>query len=238
MFYLYENKNLERKGNGLLARIMKNILLVDDEPMFFDLLNLQSPAISTYCFHYLQDPKLVFDVVDAKAIDLILMDWKLAGESGLEYVKLIRAHPSCCNIPIIMLTVRGEKNCIIEALTQGANDHVVKPFDFEILTARIHAQLAKHGSNTRIRLYCETYEVAFDNKKIKFRRKEFIIFKTLLENPDRTFLRKDLNDLTSGEDVFVSGRSIDTFIRFLRKKLPSPDLIETVRGKGYRIKLP
>lgn len=217
---------------------MKNILLIDDEPMFFDLLILETPLTSSYQFHYLQDPQHIFEVMEKKLVDLILMDWKLASESGLDYVKLIRAHPCYCDIPIIMLTVRGEKQFVVEALTQGANDYVTKPFDFEILTARIHAQLAKHNLKPNIRIFPDTFEVSFGNKKIKLRRKEFLIFKTLIESPDKTFLRKDLNDLTSGEDVFVSDRSIDTFIRFLRKKLPSPDLIETVRGKGYRIRLP
>lgn len=214
---------------------MKNILLVDDEPMFFDFFIENSNP--SYRFFYIQNPIDLLSAIDDNSIDLVLMDWNLKGESGLDYVKLLRSHPRYSNLPIIMLTSKSEKENVIGGLSGGANDYVTKPFDIDILMARIHSQFSKDHGSVPIKLFQETFEIEIDGKRIKLRRKEFLILKTLLESPDKTFSRLTLNELTSGKDTFVSARSIDTFVRYLRQKLPAPKLIKTIRGKGYQINL-
>lgn len=211
---------------------MINALLVDDEPMFFDLLKISRQSVCNFLF--IQEPANLFDFLEHNPVDIILMDWNLGGKSGLDYVKEIRSNPTFCSLPIIMLTAKSDKSHVIEGLNFGADDYITKQsFDIDVLIARIQAHLSKKQLQVPVKLLPQTFEILIDNKRIKLRRKEFLIFKTLLEHPETTFTREYLNGLTSGSDVFVSGRSIDTFVRFLRQKLPYPELIQTVRGKGY-----
>jgi DNA-binding response OmpR family regulator len=214
---------------------MLNILLVDDESIFFEMLS--DKKSNKYRFFYVSDPKTAASAIEKNKIDLVLMDWNLKDESGLDYVKQLRCHHLYSKIPIIMLTGNVENASIVQGLNSGANDYVTKPFNFDVLSARIDALLRKNTANTPIELNQETFEITLSGTKIRLRKKEFMIMKILLENPDRTFTRDDLNNLTSGEDIFVGRRSIDTFVRYLRKKLPCPTVIETIRGKGYKINI-
>lgn len=217
--------------------IMKNVLLIDDEAVFFEMLtDTQIPDIK---FHYLNHPETATKVIEEQKIDLILMDWNLNEECGIKHLKTLKNHPKYNKVPIIMLTAKGLDVEIVTALNAGANDYITKPFKFPVLVARIHAQLRKDKTMFPIKLYEDTFEIQINDKnKISLRKKEFVIFKTLLESPDKTFSREYLNDITSGIEVHVGDRSIDTFVRMLRKTLEdnqvSPDLIQTIRGKGYK----
>ena len=174
-----------------------------------------------------------------------LLDWMLPEISGVEICKLGRSKPDIKNIPIIMLTAKGEEEDKIKGLTAGADDYVTKPFSVPELMARVKTNLRRAPEIT------PTKELVFEDTRMDLVEKkvfrgenyihlgptEFRLLKMLLETPGKVFSRETLLKTVWGDNIYVESRTVDVHIRRLRKSLNDfgPDYIRTVRATGYAI---
>lgn len=176
---------------------------------------------------------------------VILLDWMLPEISGVEICKLVRSKPDIKNIPIIMLTAKGEEEDKIKGLTAGADDYVTKPFSVPELMARVKTNLRRAPEITPTKeLVFEDIRMDLVEKKV-FRGEnyihlgptEFRLLKMLLETPGKVFSRETLLKTVWGDNIYVESRTVDVHIRRLRKSLNDfgPDYIRTVRATGYAI---
>lgn len=183
--------------------------------------------------------------VEKYAPSVILLDWMLPEISGVEICKLIRSKPDIKNIPIIMLTAKGEEEDKIKGLTAGADDYVTKPFSVPELMARVKANLRRAPEITTTKeLIFEDIRMDLVEKKV-FRGDnyihlgptEFRLLKMLMETPGKVFSREVLLKTVWGDNIYVESRTVDVHIRRLRKSLNDfgPDYIRTVRATGYSI---
>ena len=176
---------------------------------------------------------------------VILLDWMLPEMSGVEICKLIRSKPDIKDIPIIMLTAKGEEEDKIKGLNAGADDYVTKPFSVLELVARVKTQL-RHAPEPMAEedLIFEDIKMDLVAKKV-FRGDNFIhlgptefrLLKLFLENPKKVFSREYLLKNVWGNNIYVESRTVDVHIRRLRRALNEygPDYIRTVRATGYAI---
>jgi two-component system phosphate regulon response regulator PhoB len=178
--------------------------------------------------------------------DIALLDWMIEGISGLEVCRRLRRAPETANVPIIMLTARGEEEDRVRGLETGADDYVTKPFSPRELVARVHAVLRR----VRPALAGETLSYAdleMDTVGHKVRRggevvplgpTEFRLLKHFLEHPGHVFSRERLLDSVWGHDSDIESRTVDVHIRRLRKAInvgDRSDIIRTVRSAGYAL---
>lgn len=176
--------------------------------------------------------------------DLILLDWMLPGISGLELCRRLRNGRTSRNIPIILLTAKGEETDRIRGLTTGADDYIVKPFSVPELLARVKAIL-RRASPERIAVVLSIHDICMDReshrvtrngREIRLGPTEFRLLEFLMESPGRVFSRAQLLDGVWGHDVYVDERTVDVHIGRLRKAINrgrDKDPIRTVRGAGY-----
>ncbi|MBR2921748.1 MAG: phosphate regulon transcriptional regulator PhoB [Alphaproteobacteria bacterium] len=176
---------------------------------------------------------------------VILLDWMLPEMSGVEICKLIRSKPDIKDIPIIMLTAKGEEEDKIKGLSAGADDYVTKPFSILELVARVKTQL-RHAPEPVVDedLVFEDIKMDLVTKKV-FRGEnyihlgptEFRLLKLFLGNPKKVFSREYLLKNVWGNNIYVESRTVDVHIRRLRRALNEygPDYIRTVRATGYAI---
>ena len=183
--------------------------------------------------------------VEKNMPSVILLDWMLPEMSGVEICKLIRSKPDIKNIPIIMLTAKGEEEDKIKGLSAGADDYVTKPFSIPELMARVKTQLRRAPEpQTEKELIFEDIRMDLVEKKV-FRNDnyihlgptEFRLLKMLLETPGKVFSRDFLLKNVWGDNIYVESRTVDVHIRRLRRALNDfgPDYIRTVRATGYAI---
>ncbi len=182
----------------------------------------------------------------SKPCDLILLDLMLPGVSGLEICKNLRAAPKTANIPIIMVTAKGEEADIVVGLELGADDYVVKPFSPKVLMSRVRAVLRRQRTSTdatsgapikfdNLEIHSGKREVLIDSKPIDLTYTEFQILYFLASRPGWVFTRYQIVDAAKGEGYPVTDRAVDVHIVSLRKKLGAcGKYIETIRGVGYR----
>lgn len=176
---------------------------------------------------------------------VILLDWMLPELSGVEICRLVRSKPDIKNIPIIMLTAKGEEEDKIKGLSSGADDYVTKPFSVPELMARVKTQL-RHSPEpqTEKELVFEDIRMDLVEKKV-FRGDNFIhlgptefrLLKMLMENIGKVFSREYLLKNVWGDNIYVESRTVDVHIRRLRRALNKygPDYIRTVRAAGYSL---
>ncbi len=178
---------------------------------------------------------------------VILLDWMLPEMSGVEICKLIRSKPDIKNIPVIMLTAKGEEEDKVKGLSAGADDYVTKPFSVPELMARVKSQLRRAPEpQTEKELRFEDIRMDLVEKKV-FRGEnyihlgptEFRLLKMLMETPGKVFSREFLLKNVWGDNIYVESRTVDVHIRRLRKSLNEfgQDYIRTVRATGYAIDL-
>ena len=178
--------------------------------------------------------------------DLIILDWMLPGISGIELCRRLRAGKASLNIPILILTARGEEQDRIRGLTTGADDYVVKPFSLPELMARVRAilrranpeRLAQTLEVEDIELDREAYRVMRNGREVRLGPTEFKLLEFMMESPGRVFTRTQLLDGVWGRDVYVDERTVDVQIGRLRKAINrgnEKDPIRTVRGAGYAL---
>jgi len=188
-------------------------------------------------------------ILQSKEADCIILDIMLPGMDGLKTLKKIRENKNFQTLPIILCTARGEEADIIAGLELGADDYVVKPYSPRVLAARIRAGLRRkeaaqgEGSQKKIfrhgkiSLDIDRHTVHLENKPLDLFPTEFALLVQFMSNPDIVFSRQRLITAIHGSDYPVTDRSIDVQIMGLRKKLEdSGDMIETIRGIGYRFK--
>ena len=176
---------------------------------------------------------------------VILLDWMLPELSGVEICKLIRNKPDIKNIPIIMLTAKGEEEDKVKGLSSGADDYVTKPFSIPELMARVKTnirrapepQTEKELAFEDIVMDMETKQVHRGDNYIHLGPTEFRLLKTLMEVPGKVFSREYLLKTVWGDNIYVESRTVDVHIRRLRKSLNEfgPDYIRTVRATGYAL---
>jgi DNA-binding response OmpR family regulator len=220
----------------------KNVLIVDDQKEWFDVLNMAEH--SDLNFVYLESPDKVVDTIKTEYIDLVLMDWDLGTntKSGVQTIKDIRDYLVTANIPIIMFSGKTDSKDMSFAINQGADDYISKPFDLDLLMAKVKAHLRKHGVEGQSRKHYyrnilineDSLSIELKNKEYSFSKKEFTIVKALITNPDKTFSREELN-IMDCPYYNVSARTIDTLMTKIRKKFNDEKIVQTVSKKGYRI---
>jgi len=223
---------------------MAKVLVVEDEQALALLLkyNLEKEGYDVV----IEDRgNKVLGVVERECPSLILLDWMLPELSGVEICKIIRSKPDLKNIPIIMLTAKGQEEDKIKGLNAGADDYVTKPFSVPELMARVKTNMrrAPQIMVTKELIY-EDIKMDLVQKKV-FRNEnyvhlgptEFRLLRILIENPGQVFSREYLLKTVWGNNIYVESRTIDVHIRRLRKALNTygADYIRTVRATGYSI---
>jgi two-component system phosphate regulon response regulator PhoB len=185
---------------------------------------------------------------------LVVLDWMLPGASGVDLARKIRAKSDRDDLAILMVTAKAEAADIVTGLDAGADDYLTKPFEPQVLIARVKALLRRHRRPAAQRaapagavvesfqigdlsIDSGTYEVKCAGEAISLTPSEFKLLQTLAQNRGRVLTRESLIQHVQGEGVSVVGRTVDTHVFGLRKKLGDcADVIETVRGIGYRVK--
>lgn len=221
------------------------VLVVEDEADLATLLtyNLEREGFRT---HTALDGDEALLVAAEERPDLILLDWMLPHRSGLEVCRQLRRSAKSRDIPIIMLTARGEEADRVRGLDSGADDYISKPFSMTELLARMRAVLrrAAPGMADEILSYGDVvmdlaaHRVRRGGRDIHLGPTEFRLLRHFLQNPGRVFSREQLLDGVWGHDVYVESRTVDVHIRRLRKALNHEgdrDLIRTVRSAGYAL---
>jgi len=178
--------------------------------------------------------------------DLVILDWMLPGVSGIELCRRLRSRPETRQLPIVMLTARGEESERVRGLSTGADDYVVKPFSVPELLARV-AALLRRASPERVADVLGFGDIAIDREKKRVTRggrpidlgpTEYRLLEFLMERPGRVFSREQLLDGVWGSDIYIDERTVDVHVGRLRKALnrgDEVDPIRTVRGSGYAL---
>ncbi|MBP7370195.1 MAG: phosphate regulon transcriptional regulator PhoB [Arenimonas sp.] len=221
-----------------------HILIVEDEPAIREMIAfaLRTQSYLPICA---QDGKQAIDAISEKIPDLILLDWMLPGMSGIDLVKRFRKEANTREIPIIMLTAKGDETDRITGFDHGVDDYVVKPFSARELLARIKAVLRRSreteddGSiqSGEIRLDAGQHKLLIRNEVVHIGPTEYRLLHFFMSHANRVYTRNQLLDFVWGGSSEIEDRTIDVHIRRLRKVLEPfqlDSLIETIRGSGYR----
>jgi two-component system phosphate regulon response regulator PhoB len=221
------------------------ILVAEDEDAISTLLqyNLEKDG---YEVALAGDGEEALVLIDERQPDLVLLDWMLPKVSGIEVCRRLRGKTESRNLPIIMLTARGEETDRIRGLDTGADDYVTKPFSMTELTARIRAVLRRIRpalSDDRV----ERGDIVIDRVAHRVRRgprevhlgpTEYRLLDHLMQHPGRVFSREQLLDAVWGSNVYIEARTVDVHVGRLRKALnvgAETDPIRTVRSAGYSL---
>lgn len=221
-----------------------NVLVVEDEEAIREMLTM---ALEQAGFNVvaLSDALAASQAVEENAPDLILLDWMLPGISGVEWAKRLKRSEALSEIPIILLTARGEEEDKVRGLDAGADDYITKPFSPRELVARIHAVLRRVGKIGKagkielggIVLDAEQHRLHIGTAELTVSPTEFRLLEFFLTHPGRVFSRTQLLDQVWGRSTYIEERTVDVHIRRLRKILAEhqrEEFIQTVRGFGYR----
>jgi two-component system, OmpR family, phosphate regulon response regulator PhoB len=221
------------------------VLIVEDEPALAELLryNLESEGYAVRHTARGDDAEMM---VAEEHPDLVVLDWMLPEVSGIEICRRIRSRPDSRNVPILMLTARGEESDRIRGLSTGADDYVVKPFSLPELMARVRAIL-RRAVPDRIAEVLTMGDIVLDRtahrvtrgpREVRLGPTEFRLLEFLMESPGRVLSRGQLLDGVWGRESYVDERTVDVHIGRLRKALirgKERDPVRTVRGSGYML---
>jgi two-component system, OmpR family, phosphate regulon response regulator PhoB len=221
------------------------VLVVEDETSLATLLqyNLERDGFRV---GLAADGEEALVMVDESLPDIVILDWMLPKVPGIEVCRRLRARPDAKNIPIIMLTARGEETDRIRGLDTGADDYVTKPFSMTELLARVRAVLRRIRpglAEDKIKvgdlvLDRASHRARRGDRDIHLGPTEFRLLEHLMQHPGRVFSREQLLDAVWGSDVYVEARTVDVHVGRLRKALikgEEADPIRTVRSAGYAI---
>jgi two-component system phosphate regulon response regulator PhoB len=224
------------------------VLIVEDDRSLAEVLeyNLEKAGYEVFKAH---DGRDGLNQAQLRLPDIIVLDVMLPVVDGLEVCRQLRASQENRNAQIIMLTAKAEETDQLVGFSVGADDYVVKPFSVRVLLERIKALRRRRTDVAEqdvdsivcqgVTLDRKRHRAVVGNRNLDLTRSEFKLLETLIRQPGRAFDRSELIDAALGEDTLVLERTIDVHIRALRKKLDDQaDLIETVRGVGYRFKEP
>lgn len=222
------------------------ILVVEDDAAIRDMLCFTLRQAGLIC-EPVRDGEQGLEWLKNQQPDMILLDWMLPGIDGIEFIRRLRANEFLANIPVIMLTAKGESEDMVKGLSVGADDYVNKPFSPPELLARIKAVLrrcqpAEGDDSQKIQfgdliLDNKSHRVTVDSQRVELGPTEFRLLHFFMKNPERAYSRSQLLDYVWGDMVYIEERTVDVHIRRLRKALESfgyDHLVQTVRGVGYR----
>jgi two-component system, OmpR family, phosphate regulon response regulator PhoB len=224
-------------------RNMPAVLVVEDEPSIAELIavNLRHNGFRTT---WAIDSASAQVEIDASVPDLILLDWMLPGESGLTLAKRWRAHPRTKEVPIIMVTARGDESDRVAGLDAGADDYIAKPFSTKELLARVRAVLRRRAPEpvgetltiAGLSLDPATHRVSYRDQPLKLGPTEFKLLQFFMASSERVHSRSQLLDKVWGDHVYIEERTVDVHVKRLREALAQAGaMVETVRGAGYRL---
>ena len=233
------------------------ILLVEDETSLAHLVSIQ---LKTYG-HKVQLASNASEAKDSLLndnYDLVLLDWMLPNESGIDLLRWMRSHQDSViqKKPVIFVTALTTSGHIIQALELGADDYLTKPFEESVLVARINAVMRRFKATSQpsevkstsvagelqvgdLSVDVKAFEASLRDEKLSLTRSEFLLLKNLIEEKGCVLTREKLISKVQGTEINVTGRTVDTHIFGLRKKLKDySHIIETIRGVGYRLNTP
>ena len=229
----------------MAAQDAATILVVEDEVAQLETLryNLEKEGFRVVAA---DDGEEAVLVAREEMPDLVVLDWMLPTLSGIEVCRRLKSSSETSDIPVIMLTARGEESDRVRGLEIGADDYVVKPYGVSELIARIRARLRKTRPSAvgktlafeDISIDTEQHRATRDDKPLKLGPTEFRLLTVFMERPKRVWSRDSLLDRVWGMDADVDLRTVDVHVGRLRKVLNSDgarDLIRTVRGAGYSL---
>jgi len=229
---------------SMMSKETPNILVIEDEAAIREMLNY-SLGKAGFTVSEAADARQAQDMMNDAVPDLILLDWMLPGISGVDLANKMRQANRTREVPIIMLTARGEEENKIKGLEAGADDYVTKPFSTKELIARINAILRRTGQASNddvleignLKLDTIGHRVSVNNQPLELGPTEFRLLHFFMTHAERVFSRSQLLDQVWGDHVYIEERTVDVHIRRLRRVLEEHDsskYIQTVRGSGYR----
>ena len=232
----------------MLVAMNARILLVEDESAIREMVafNLADAGYQTTQAGDVEEARLRL----AEALpDMILLDWMLPEISGADFLRSLRRHESWREIPVIMLTARGEERDILKAFEAGADDYVVKPFSARELLARVRAVLRRSAPQTSgevlsagdLQLDPASHAISVTGEKLHTGPTEFRLLQFFMAHPNRVYSRAQLIDQVWGTQAYIEERTVDVHVKRLRQTLADSGYdawIQTVRGVGYRFSAP
>ena len=224
----------------------KHILVVDDEEDILELVRYHLDR-EGYVVACAATGEEALKLASKTPLDLLVLDLMLPGMDGLEVARHLKEEPNTRNLPVVMLTAKGEESDVVTGLELGADDYVTKPFSPRVLIARIKAVLRRNEQTPpdetaviqlhNLVIHPGRREVLVDGQPAALTFTEFGILAYLARRPGWVFTRSQIVDAVRGDDYPVTDRSVDVQVVGLRRKLgDAGQLIETVRGVGYRFK--
>jgi len=224
----------------------EKILVVEDEEDIAELIEYNLLK-NGYAVHVVSSGEEAIPSARKQGPDLVLLDLMLPGIDGLEVCRRLKGDVSTRDIPVIMVTARGDEGDVVAGLELGADDYILKPFSPRVLAARVGAVLrrkpAADGKDTEtvraggMEILPGRREVLVQGESVALTFTEFNLLLTLAKRPGWVFTRSQISEAVRGGRYHVTERSVDVHIRALRKKLGTgADSLETVRGVGYRFR--
>jgi two-component system phosphate regulon response regulator PhoB len=225
--------------------MLANILLVEDEKSIVTLIkyNLEKEGFKVFCSETGED---ALKIIKEKIPDLVILDWMLPDTSGIDVCRQIKIDKKLKNIPVLILTAKGEPDDKIKGLEVGADDYVTKPFNNKELLLRVKSLIKRSkpslledlGIFKDLKIDRITKKVFRENKEIKLGPIEYKLLDFFIKSPQRVYSREQLLSNVWGESINVESRTVDVHIRRLRKAInidKKDDLIRTVRSSGYSL---
>ena len=225
-------------------KMQKRVLLVEDEAPIREMIKFILEQ-SGYEALEAEDYDIALEMVKEPYPELILLDWMLPGGSGVQLAKKLKQHEHTRDIPIIMLTARGEEEDKVRGLDAGADDYVTKPFSPKELVARIKAVIRRTNPTSSeepivingLKLDPTSHRVMANDEAVDMGPTEFKLLHFFMTHTERVYSREQLLNNVWGTNVYVEDRTVDVHIRRLRKAITGQgheNMIQTVRGAGYR----
>ena len=225
--------------------MLANVLLVEDEKSIVTLIkyNLEKEGFKVFCAETGED---ALKIIKEKTLDVVILDWMLPDVSGIEVCRQIKKDKKLKNIPVLILTAKGEPDDKIKGLEVGADDYVTKPFNSKELLLRIKSLIKRSNPSLleetatfkNLKINRITKKVFRDNIEIKLGPIEYKLIDFFIKSPQRVYSREQLLNNVWGDNINVESRTVDVHIRRLRKAINFEnkiDLIRTVRSSGYSL---
>ena len=220
------------------------ILVVEDDPAIREMLRFVLQQ-NQFEITESEDAESAFSLIQERPPSLILLDWMLPGMSGVDLARKLKRRRETRNLPVIMITAKGEEEDMVRGLDSGADDYVTKPFSPRELIARIRAVLRRalpHENDEAVGVESllldpTTHRVTIHGVRVEIGPTEFRLLHFFMTHQDRVYSRNQLLDWVWGTNSFVEERTVDVYVRRLRKVLESQhydDMLQTIRGVGYR----
>ena len=225
--------------------MLANVLLVEDEKSIVTLIkyNLEKEGFKVFCAETGEE---ALKIIKEKTLDVVILDWMLPDVSGIEVCRQIKKDKKLKNIPVLILTAKGEPDDKIKGLEVGADDYVTKPFNNKELLLRIKSLIKRSKPSLleetatfkNLKINRITKKVYRDNIEIKLGPIEYKLIDFFIKSPQRVYSREQLLNNVWGDNINVESRTVDVHIRRLRKAINFEnkiDLIRTVRSSGYSL---